>query len=289
LVVACNNEDSHEVHLGKVSNEQVTPWGTELVGYETTVSDTPVKVAVLDSGIYKEHEDLKGKVVKEYNAIDPTQQIKDDLGHGTAVAGIITANDNNIGIVGVTQNVELYDVKVLDAEGNGSVENLILAIEWCIKEQVDLINISFGFQTANRELERVIEDAVSQDIIIVAAAGNTYGFGVDYPAKYEQVISVNAIKKDWRRPSSAARGKIDYVAPGDQILSTSNNNMYNYYSGTSFAAPFVTGYIAANLMNLREEANNSGKTLLQVLRDRATVLEEDLASEYGQGYLKNKD
>lgn len=124
-----------------------------------------MKVAILDSGIYKDHEDLQGKVVREFNVINPNEPISDDYGHGTAIAGIITANDNDIGIVGMTQNVELYDVKVLGKDGIGKIEDLTAAIEWCIKQRVDIINISSGFQTEDANLGQAINDAVNAGII----------------------------------------------------------------------------------------------------------------------------
>lgn len=81
--------------LEKIKSEQIIPWGIELVGYQTSTSNAPIKVAILDSGIHKSHEDLQGKVSKEYNAINPGQPVEDDYGHGTALAGIVTTNDNN--------------------------------------------------------------------------------------------------------------------------------------------------------------------------------------------------
>lgn len=284
VLIGCEGDSKNlqtpEEQLDKVGEEQVIPWGIELVGYQTSVSKTPVKVAVLDSGIYKEHEDLQGKVVKEFNAINPGQPVEDDYGHGTAVAGIITANDNDVGIIGVTQDVELYDVKVLNAEGKGSVEDLISAIEWCMAEQVDIINISFGFQSKNRSLERVIEEAVSQGIIIVAAAGNTYGLGVDYPARFHHTLSISAIDADMNRPSSTAKGKVDYVAPGVSIISTDPVGGYSIYEGTSFATAYATGAIAVLISDLREV----DQSIDHILNQHVHFL-EGVEDEFGKGIL----
>lgn len=135
---------------------QVVPWGLEVLGVRP--SDYPettnkVKVAIIDSGIYKDHEDLYGKVVKEFNAINPNEPITDDFGHGTAVAGIITANNNDIGIVGVTQKIDIYSVKVISNDGKVNKDAFVRGLEWAISEQVDIINVSLGFQMIIKKLE----------------------------------------------------------------------------------------------------------------------------------------
>ncbi|MEM5673307.1 S8 family serine peptidase [Bacillus cereus] len=108
----------------------------------------------MDSGIYKEHEDLKGKVVKEFNTINLNTPITDETGHGTAIAGIIAAENNNLGILGVVPNVLLYDVTVLNNQGKGDVDHLIKGIRWCIEQQVNILNISFGLQSESPELKK---------------------------------------------------------------------------------------------------------------------------------------
>ncbi|WP_078382703.1 S8 family peptidase [Sutcliffiella halmapala] len=265
-------------------NGQITPWGQHLVGIDTE-KGKKIKVAILDSGINDNHEDLLGKVYKKYNTINPQDGVHDDLGHGTAVAGIITANNNAIGIVGITQNVEIYDVKVLNEEGKGNIEDLIAGINWSIKEEVDILNISFGVQSNNELLEEAIKEAVSKGIIVVAAAGNTFGLSVDYPAKYENVLSVSSIDEDLNRISTSAKGKIDFVAPGRNILSTSNNGSYDLFEGTSFSTPYLTGVIAATLSHRQE--TYSSEEIIQKFKQSATYIgtkEEHI--KYGNGLLK---
>ncbi|MEK4198116.1 S8 family serine peptidase [Cytobacillus sp. FSL K6-0265] len=262
------------------------------MGYQTSLSSDPMKIAILDSGIHKSHEDLQGKVLKEYNVINPGQPIEDDYGHGTAVAGVITANDNNVGIVGVVQDVELYDVKVLNSEGKGNIEDLISAIEWCKKEQVDIINISFGFQAENEELEKVIEEAVSQGIIIIAAAGNNYGLNTDYPAKYDNVVSVTAVDKAMNiSKSHSAKGKVDYAMPGVSILTTSKDGGYAIHSGTSMATAYMTGAISDSLKNddrysMEEKGLNSLQKINELLKDNLVSINE--CSDCGNGLVKIK-
>ncbi|MGQ0439213.1 S8 family peptidase [Bacillus sp. B-TM1] len=80
----------------------------------------------MDSGINKNHQDLKGKIVKDYNAINPGNENVDNYGHGTAVAGIIAAHDDDLGLTGISPNAEIYDVKVLDDKGLADIDTLIL-------------------------------------------------------------------------------------------------------------------------------------------------------------------
>lgn len=148
--------------------EQSVTWGRKAVienGF-THIQNT-IKVAILDSGIYKEHEDLKGKIVKEFNTINLNNPIIDETGHGTAIAGIIAAENNTLGILGVAPNVQLYDVKVLDNQGKGEVNHLIEGIRWCIEQRVNILNISFGLQSETPELKKAIDEAVDSGIIVM--------------------------------------------------------------------------------------------------------------------------
>lgn len=213
--------------------------------------DYKIRIAIIDSGINKNHKDLVGTVVKEFNVINKGEPIRDEFGHDTAIAGIIAAQDNNMGIIGIAPNTQIYDVKVLDNEGKGSVDHFIEAIEWCIEEQIDIINISFGFQIDNDELKQTIDKAISKGIIIVASAGNNYSMTIDYPAKYDNVISITSIDKKLQRSGFASKGKIDFVLPGEEILTTNNDGGYSLFNGTSFATAHATGIIALILADYR--------------------------------------
>ncbi|WP_240390643.1 S8 family serine peptidase [Bacillus sp. Y1] len=261
------------------NQNQILTWGHELVGVDTNIVDKKVKIAILDSGINKQHEDLKGKVVKEYNTFTDGVTITDEFGHGTAVAGIISANNNNYGIVGITQNVEIYDVKVLDNSGKGSMEQLIKGIKWAIEQKVDILNISFGLQSDSRELKELIKSALSENIIIVASAGNTYGLNVDYPAKFNDVFSISALNENVKRASSAAKGKIDFIAPGVNVLSTDHIGGYSLFSGTSFSTAYVTGVIATILCRTNEKINS------EMMKEKLIKQSKHLGEkkEYGYG------
>ena len=205
-----------------------------------------IKIAILDTGIDKEHVSLSGKVKEEINIISPGEKIYDSLGHGTAVAGIIAASNNEIGIA---PNSELYSVKVLDENGKGTIENVIKGIEWAIEKDVDIINLSFGFSQDKAELKETIDKAIAKGIIVVASAGNMYGLNVQYPAAYKNVISVAAVDQNQNAASFTARGKIDFTAVGVDVKIIAPNNTLQVNSGTSLAAPYVTGVIALILQN----------------------------------------
>ena len=154
---------------------------------------------------------FKRKIVKDYNAINPGNENVDNYGHGTAVAGII-AHDDDLGLTGISPNAEIYDVKVLDDKGLADIDTLIKGIQWCIQENVKIMNISFGVQSDNPKLKEAIDEALDKEIIIVAFR-KYIRLSVDYPAKYENVISVSAIKENLKRSGVSAKGKIDYATP----------------------------------------------------------------------------
>ncbi|AHN21694.1 MULTISPECIES: S8 family peptidase [Lysinibacillus] len=264
-------------------------WGYHAIHSTSGKSEKPtnkkIKVAILDSGI-SHHAALKNKIVASYNAIETDQEPIDELNHGTAIAGIIGSSHNKMGFSGIAKdNVEIYNVKVLNTQGKSDFQTVINGIEWSIKNDVDIINISFGFETNNLEFEKVIKKALAEGIIIVAASGNTLGLRVDYPAKYEGVISVSALKPDFTSYSYSGKGKIDYAAPGKNILSTDKNGGYSIFNGTSFAAAFVTGSIAYLLGNTNEKINstNLNSFLAPYVKDLGLP---GFDEEYGHGFIQ---
>jgi Subtilase family/S-layer homology domain len=210
-----------------------------------------VKVAVLDTGISIDHEDLI--VAGGTSTVENHISFDDDNGHGTHVAGIIGAQNNSVGSVGVAPDVELYAVKVLDSDGVGYEGEIAAGIKWAIDNKMDIINMSLSSPGYSPVIDDFINMAANQGIMIVAAAGN-YGMPdgtqntIEHPAKNEKTIAVGAIDKfDIRAPFSATGRELDVVAPGVDVYSTfweDGENSYMVESGTSMAAPFVTGTLA---------------------------------------------
>ena len=218
-------------------------------GWNITHGNSTVKVAVVDSGIDSAHEDLAGKVKNIKNCTDSTTS--DDLfGHGTHVAGIISANTNNkIGVAGVGYDISLMNAKALSDNGSGYYSWIADCITWSADQGASVINMSLGGTDASRMLEDAINYARDKGVVIVAAAGNSNSSGFFYPAAYSQVISVAAVDANDGRASFSNFGNwVDVAAPGVSIFSTlpSHTNYfkaknYGYLSGTSMAAPYVSG------------------------------------------------
>jgi subtilisin family serine protease len=226
-----------------------------------------VKVAVLDTGININHPDLK--IAGGVSFVSYTTSLDDDNGHGTHVAGIIAAQNNDFGIVGVAPDVSLYSVKVLDSKGEGNYSDIIKGIEWCLQNKINIINLSLASTEGSYALESEINKAISQGVIIVAAAGNYEDTSVtekpvEYPAKYSGVIAVSAVDVNENIADFSARGpEIDLAAPGVEVTSTYLSNSYAIDSGTSMAAPFVTGILALYEEAYPTKTNSDIQTMIE--------------------------
>ena len=230
-------------------HEQIIPWGVHYIGSHLCWQETKgqgVRIAVIDSGIDQNHPNLKGNLKGGVNLVDPGASFTDDNGHGTHVAGIIAASDTGTGIVGVAPEAELYAVKVLDKWGDGTVLNAINAIDWCLRNGIHVVNMSFGTDKYSRALEEAIRVAHSRGLMIVAAAGNDGAPGtVDYPAVFDQTISVAAVDQRGRLASYSSSGpEVDIMAPGSNILSTYRWGGFVRQSGSSMATAHISGAIA---------------------------------------------
>ncbi|MGE6631907.1 S8 family serine peptidase [Bacillus sp. NPDC077027] len=226
------------------------------------VTGKNVKVAVLDTGIYP-HEDLKITGGKSF--VSYTSSYSDDVGHGTHVAGIIGALNNDYGTIGVASDVKLYAVKVLNKKGKGDLVDLLRGIDWSITNKMDIINISLGFEENIPILRAAVDEAYKKGLLIVAASGNEGNkTPVIYPAAYSSVIGVSATDAKDKLASFANTGSsIDFTAPGDQIISTYVNNEYWYATGTSQATPHVTGMLALLKQLHPNKTNVQLRTLLR--------------------------
>ncbi len=214
-----------------------------------------VTIAVLDTGCDTKHIELSNRIIggRNFTTDDGGNQhiFEDYNGHGTHVAGTIAASLNHRGVVGVAPKVNLLIVKVLDKNGEGEYDWTIKGIKYAIAQQVDIISMSLGGVEDLPALHKVIKKAVLQhDIPIVCAAGNegdgkTQTNELSYPAYYNEVISVGAIDSDHQSSRfTNSNSKVDLVAPGEDITSTYINGGYAVLSGTSMAAPHVSGALA---------------------------------------------
>ncbi len=254
---------------------EVIPWGIDRVEADlawSINSTSIVKVAILDTGIDLDHPDLIGNVVNGTNVIMSRKTANDDNGHGTHVAGIIAAVDNEIGVIGVGPNLEVYAVKVLDRRGSGSTSTVIAGIEWAIVNNMDVINMSLGGGGTTSLHDAVIK-AYEAGIVLVSSAGNSYGGAVSYPAAYPEVIAVSSTDNDNALSGFSSVGdEVDVAAPGGNIYSTYKNGEYATMSGTSMASPHVAGVVALIIGDMKD-ANEIISPIEVLQRLKATVLD----------------
>ncbi|MFY0521058.1 S8 family peptidase [Lysinibacillus sp. UGB7] len=274
-----SNSYNEEILKDEVTNN-ITSIGAKYF-WEQGYTGKGVVVAILDTGCNYNHLDLKDRIIGGYNFTNESDgevTIFEDLnGHGTHVAGTIAASYNNLGIVGVAPEVSLLILKVLDYRGSGTVDSLVKAIEYSInwtgpnKERVNILSLSLGLSISKESLHNAIKQAISNNIAVVVASGNE-GDGdlstdeYTYPAGYEEVIAVGAIDNNNKVANFTSTNKeVDIYAPGVDIKSTYLNTDYADLSGTSMAAPHVTGALAL-LINKYENLIKSKPTESQLFK-----------------------
>ncbi|MBI4129826.1 S8 family serine peptidase [Candidatus Roizmanbacteria bacterium] len=249
-----------------------------------------VVIGVVDTGIDYTHPDLGGrigstyKVIGGYDFVNNDTDPKDDHGHGTHVAGTISAVTNNSrGVSGVCPNCKLMALKFLDSGGSGNVANAVRAIDYAVQNGADVLNNSWGGGGYSQTLQDSINQAAAAGVVFVAAAGNSNSSSPAYPASMEHVLSVAATDNADRKASFSnfdnGTGWVDIAAPGVSILSTfipsktlslscadsnhgSASDGFGLCSGTSMASPHVAGI--AGLIFSRNPAWTSGQVLGQL-------------------------
>jgi len=228
------------------------PWGVDRIDAEVVHSQNKgqgVRVAILDTGIDLDHPDLR--VVGDTSFVYETVNGDDDNGHGTRVAGIVAALDNDIGVIGVAPEAELYAVKVLNSRGSGRCSDILSGIEWAIDHDMQVVNMSFATSlNLPQAIRTALEKAYQAGIVLVAGAGNTgtdsgEGNNICAPARYAPVIAVGATDELDNRCSFSSTGDtLELTAPGVNIYSTTSGGGYANVTGTSASSPHVTGAAA---------------------------------------------
>lgn len=271
--------------------KQHIPWGIEEMGLidisQNSSFGKNVNIAVLDSGVEFTHPDFENKIHSGFNVLNPQQKPLDDNGHGTLITGVIAAKNNSFGVVGVAPNTNIYPVKVLDEFGEGEISNVVKGIEWCIENNIHIINMSFSLSYDDPQLRNAIQYALDEGIIIVASASNGRDNEVGFPASYQGVISVVAVDKKLTIYSESSQGKIDFSAPGVNVVSTALNGTYEIMEGNSIATPYITGLIAV----LMKSDNNIKLTdILNTLERYSYDLGDNgIDTRYGYGFVKFRE
>ncbi len=277
---------------------QSTPWGIDRTDADlvrrrqgNTEPQDGGDIAILDTGIDSDHPDLaeqlgKGKAFTPCGKGANTchQDWDDDNGHGTHCAGIVGAQDNTEGVVGVTTHATLHAVKVLTGRGGGYFSDIAAGIQWVADQGYDVASMSLGGPKSFL-VEDAVEYAYANDVLLVAAAGNL-GPCIDcvsFPAREPEVVSVGATTPDDSLATFSSTGpQVDILAPGQDIHSTYTDGGYETLNGTSMACPHVA---AAGGMLMADGSSNSQAR--RTLEESAEPL--DLAPEkQGHGLLDVK-
>ncbi|MDF0726053.1 S8 family peptidase [Cytobacillus sp. S13-E01] len=250
--------------------------------------DHKVKVAVIDTGIDVDHPELKNKIVKNYNILNPMQKGAVDV-HGTHVAGIIAAEkDNGLGGYGINPNVDIVSIDVFSRSWSSSDFTVADGILKAIDEKVQVINMSLGSSYASPIIEDAVKKAVDAGIIIVAAAGNSGLDMKNYPAAFEGVISVGATNAQNKLAEFSSFGSfVDVVAPGEDIYApvfdVDKQSSFTELSGTSMATPIVAGVVS---LMLSKNPDLTAQQVNYILNKTAIDLgETGYDTKYGHGLV----
>ena len=288
-------------------NEQ---WNFQMIGMESAWKRTQGKdvvVAVIDTGVAG-GEVKKGKpcrdfgqttFVKGYDFVNKSADAFDDHGHGTHVAGTIAeSTDNNEGVAGIAFKAKIMPLKVLSASGSGSSADIADAIRFAADNGANVINMSLGSAFPSDVIHKAVKYARKKGVVIVCAAGNSFGGKVGYPAAYPECIAVSAVGPNGNIAKYSSYGKevaisapggdmVDSGNPADGILQNTNfpesqggkGDDYYAFQGTSMASPHVAG-VAALLVS---QGINDPAQIREILEQTAQPKSDK--TKYGAGIL----
>lgn len=227
-------------------SEQYAP---EMVGcpeaWETTYGDSSISISVIDQGIQYDHPNLEAGYEGGRDFVDGDDDpypVSEGENHGTHVSGIAAGGtDNGEGHAGIS-DCSLLSARALGESGGGALSDIADAITWSADVGAEIINLSLGGGGFTQTMKNAVSYAESNGSLPIAAAGNDGQQSVSYPAAYEECLAVSALSSDeslaWY---SNYGGEIELAAPGSDVLSTVNFDNYARFSGTSMAAPVVSG------------------------------------------------
>lgn len=287
----------------------------DLTGFDevTGLDGSGVRVCIVDSGIEMSHPDLQHLTLAGWlDVVDGRDAPYDDEGHGTAMAGIIVAQD---GLTGIAPGVELLVAKAIDEQGSGSDEGIAEAVEWCADQQADIISLSLGGEggigfagITTDQLEQAVQDALDEGVFVVAAAGNDGeddDGDVSSPGSVEDVICVGGTTRlgnVWRGssegdnngrlwppmlPRSDPDKKPEVLAPGAEVPvlmagGSGDGSWWGWASGTSAATAWVSGGLALILEahpEMQREGSAGGPSAIEMIKEE---LSENSQMDHGQ-------
>ena len=281
------------------SDDSAKSWHWQAVGadYPAAAGFTGawVRIGVVDSGVYAAHPDLAGaKIETGWNYADKNSDVSDTIGHGTFITGLLVARpDNASGICGLCPGATVVPLKAFTAQ-TGFLADALRAVEAAWREyDCDIIHMSFGMLRAGMSEEhwQMMADTMataSEHALLVAAAGNSNGTDAYYPAACENVISVAAVSEDLTRWSNGISGSqynetVDLAAPGEGLTSLSTTGGLKTGSGTSYAAPLVSG--AAALLLEREPGLSPAEVTRRLLDTAVDLGAPGRDDQFGAGLV----
>ncbi len=277
-------------------------WNLELIHAEQAwdLSDgSGAIVAVLDTGV-SPGSDGFAHLLQGYDLYYGDTDPSDGVGHGTHVAGTIAQQtDNGVGVAGVAPRASILPVKVLGDNGYGDVSALAKGIVYAADQGANVLNLSLGSPYYSSTIHQAVRYAHEQDAVIVAATGNSFSSRIDYPAALDEVIAVGAGRADGSRaPYSNTGSGIDLIAPGGDMSRDANGDGYadgilqetlswdghgyQFFEGTSMAAPHVAGAAALLVSVGVEDPEEIRAILTSTARD---VDSSGYDTSTGWGYL----
>ena len=237
-----------------VVEPRLITWNIQRVGYGSGAGKT---AWIIDTGIDFDHPDLNVDVARSKSFITSEPSADDANGHGTHVAGIIGGLNNTIGVLGVASGANLVSLKVLSAEGSGTLSSVIQALAHVNTNgrAGDVVNLSLGEEISSPTLIANVQATAAKGIYIAIAAGNDGVAANKFSpanANGTNIYTVSAVDSLDKFASFSNYGNdvVDYAAPGVRILSTYFEGRYAYMSGTSMAAPHLAGLLLLRGSNI---------------------------------------
>lgn len=230
-----------------VAAPRLVTWNIERVGYGDGIGKT---AWIIDTGIDFDHPDLSVDQTRSRSFLTDDISAEDGNGHGTHVAGIIGAKNNSIGVLGVASGANLVSLRVLDADGEGSLSGILQALSYVNAngKAGDVVNMSLGEDVSSPIFIQQVQNTAAKGIYIAIAAGNDgkaanlYSPGNTNGTNIYTVSAIDSLDR-FASFSNFGNDVVDFAAPGVRILSTYSEGRYAYLSGTSMAAPHVAGLL----------------------------------------------
>jgi subtilisin family serine protease len=284
--------------LGQADPLRPQQWGLDMIEADAAHGVTRgagAVVAVVDSGVLASHADLAGRLLGGRDFVGGDATPNDENGHGTHATGIVVANARNgVGVSSVAPGATVLPLRVLGADGSGTVDDVVAGIDYASTHGADVINLSLGEDVpiggTSSEFSEAIDRALDRGVIVVAASGNNGLPVCEQPSGRGRLLCVGSVDRRSMRSFFSSFGQgLGLVAPGgsglpvpgEDVLSTAGDGGYEEMAGTSQAAPHVAG-VAALLVSRGVRGQAAANRILATARDAGPPGPDP---EYGAGIV----